>query len=245
MRRSTCVMAGLLVLALARPGRSADADSPQAVIDKALKASGGRDVLEKYKGQTWKEKGNYHGMGNAQAYTGTFAFQWPDKYKMDIEGAFTIVVDGNKGWVTAGGQTMEMSKEQLANTREDLYAERVISLVPLKDKAYKLAPLGEMKIGEHMAVGVKVAREGHKVVNLWFDKDSGLLVKSETTTKAEEQGGKEVNQESVYSDYKEIKGMKIASKTVIKRDGKLYVEAENYDIEPQESLPAATFAKPG
>src|SRR5260370_18135650 len=94
------------------------------------------------------------------------------------------VVNGDKGWIKLNdGETKEMSKEQLAEEREELYGKAVAALVPLKDKTYQLAALGESKVEGRDAVGVRVSRKGHRDVSLFFDKGNGLLAKTRTPVK--------------------------------------------------------------
>jgi hypothetical protein len=80
-------------------------------------------------------------------------------------------------------------------------------------------------------------------VTLYFDKESGLLVKYESRVK-DEGSGQEVNEEHFLSDYKEVQGTKQAGKVVTKRDGKLYLEGEVTDHQLSEKLDAGVFAKP-
>jgi len=246
MRKTGClILAASLALVVAGPGRADDRSAAMAIIDKAIKAGGGEANLAKFNAQTWTEKGTYYGMGNGLPYTGQYAMQRPDKFSMTIEGAFKIVLNGDKGWMKSGdGDTMEMSKEQLAEQKEEQFAGWVASLLPLKEKGYTLTPLAEIKVDSRPAVGVKVAHEGHRDVKLYFDKEKGLLVKSEGTVKDLEQGGKEVNQEAFYSNFKEVEGAQIPMKIVIKRDGKQFVEAENFDVKPASKLDDKVFAKP-
>src|SRR5262249_6555727 len=78
------------LLLLTGVGR-ADDNECRAIIDKSIKAVGGSERLAKYKAQTWKEKGTFYGEGAAQPYTGNYAVQWPDQFRMEIEGVFTLV----------------------------------------------------------------------------------------------------------------------------------------------------------
>jgi len=100
-----------LVLALTSPGRAEDKDC-RAIIDKAIKAVGGKEQLAKYKAQTWNAKGTFYGEGTAQPYTSKYAVQWPSQFRMEIEGVFTIVLNGDQGWLSSGGNTQELTKEQ-------------------------------------------------------------------------------------------------------------------------------------
>ena len=222
---STLIAASLLLVGagLVRPGEDKDA---RAIIDKAIQAMGGEANLVKHNSATWKEKGTYYGMGEGLPYTSKMAVQWPMQFRMEIEGVFTIVLNGDKGWMHTGGETTELDKEQLAQQISDQRAGWISHLLPLKDKAYQLKTLGESKVGKQTALVVQVTRKDYPTVKLFFDKTTGLLLKNEFRTKAAEQKFLEVTQEIYFSDHREVDGAKVAHKVVLKRDGKLFVEAE-------------------
>jgi hypothetical protein len=245
MRRTMgAMLAGLLLFTGAAPGRADEQAELRTIIQKAIDARGGAEKLAKQAAMTWKEKGTYHGMGNALPFESDCAVQWPAQFRLEIVGIFTLVLDGDKGWIRANNETREMTKDELAEQKEEHYCGWVTALTPLKDKAFALAPLGEVKVEDRPAVGVRVSRTGHRDVNLFFDKKSGLLAKAEYTVKSPELGGQEVTQEVSYQDYREIEGVKHPIKVVLKRDGKLFVEGERSDLKPAAKLAEGTFAKP-
>jgi hypothetical protein len=238
------------LLAATAPVRADDAADARAVIDKAVKAQGGREALAKFPATTVKFKGTFHGMGDGIPTTGEIITQGIDQQKITIEveaggQKFQIVIvrDGNKGWTKIGNDTKEMTKDEIAEAKEQAYAGWVATLVPLADKQFTLATVGETKINDKPALGVKVSSKGHRDVDLYFDKESGLLVKSETQVKLEG-SDQEVTEESFPSEYKDVQGTKQAMKFTVKRAGKLYVEGEATEIELAEKLDASVFAKP-
>jgi hypothetical protein len=239
-----------VVLAAAGAGRADDQAEARALVDKAIKAAGGEAKLAQLKASTWKAKGTFYGMGEGIPYTSEMAFQYPDRQKVTIEGnvnnmnfSFTFVVNGDKGWAKLGDNTEEMAADRLKETKEEMYAGWVTRLLPVKDKAFTLAPLGEVKVGDRPALGVKISHKGHRDINVYFDKETSLLVKSEATVK-DDQSDKEVSQEVVFSKHKEIDGVKVPMKVDIKRDGKRYVEAENTEVKFADKLDDSVFAKP-
>src|SRR5262249_31010971 len=119
----------------------------------------------------------------------------------------------------------------------------VATLVPLKDKSYTLSTLGETKVGDRPALGVRVSSKGRRDVNLYFDKDTNLLVKSEMRGK-DDQAKMAMNQETFVSNYKDVGGVKEAMKFRMKRDGQPYLDAEIEDIRRQEKAEDSLFAKP-
>lgn len=221
-----------------------DADVARATIEKAIQAAGGEENLTRFNAQTWKETGKYYGMGDALPYTGIYSIQWPGQFKMEIEGVFTIVLNNDKGWVRANGETRVMTGDELASQREDHFGGWIATLLPLRDKAFKLSTLAEIKVGDRAAVGVLVRRETHRDVKLFFDKENGLLLKSENIVVSPEQGNKEVLQESYSREYQTVEGAKIATKHAIHREGKLFVEGELFDVKAAGKLNESVFAKP-
>jgi hypothetical protein len=245
MRRSLGILAavGLVLLwtGSAEPGEDKEARS---ILDKAIQATGGETVLAKHNAAKFKEKGTYHGMGQGFPYTGNYAVQWPDQFRMEIADAFILVVNGDKGWLKAGGETMDMSKEQMTTRQNDLRVSWISTLLPLKDKAFMLKALGEVKVDDRPTLVIKVTRKDYPEVKLYFDKTTNLLIKSEFKTTLAEDQFKETNAENYFSDFKEFDGLKVPTKMVFKRDGKLYVEAELVEYKAAGKLDDKVFARP-
>jgi hypothetical protein len=242
LKNASVFLALSFLITLAAGGRADDKDC-RAVIEKAIQAVGGEQLLAKNQALTWKEKGTFYGQGGAQPYTGSYEVQWPDQFRMEIQGVFTLVLNDDKGWFSEGGKTQAMNREQLAQQKETQYASWVTTLLPLKNKAFTLSPLGESKVGERAAVGVNVAHQGHKDIQLFFDKQRGLLLKTVYRYK-EARIGKEMEMVITGTDFKEFGGLKFPTKVAMKRDGKKFVEAEMFDIKPVQKLDASVFGRP-
>jgi hypothetical protein len=189
-------------------------------------------------------KGTYYGLGDGLPFTAHYAVRWPDQFRFEVEGAFEMVIDGDKGWSKMGDEVKEMTKDELVTNKQGIYASWVQRLVPLTEKDFTLSKLEEIKVDGKPAVGVKVAHKGQPDISLYFDKDTNLLVKSVHKARAAEMDNKEVTQESYYTNYKEVDGIKVATKIVDKREGKPYVEAEASDWKNLEKVDAKLFAKP-
>jgi hypothetical protein len=229
------------------------ADDAKAIIEKGIAAVGGAEKLGKNKALTWKAKGKVDLMGNSIEFSGDWSVQPPKQMKNQIEidfngmkTAIVSVINGDKGWRSFAGNTMELEGDDLAEAKEELYAGRVSTLLALTtEPGFKLASLGESKVGDKTAVGVKVSHEGHRDISLFFDKDSGLLIKNSRRIKDIMAGGQEMDQDTFLSDYQDFDGVKRYKKMSIKRDGKDFIELQISEYKAVESLPDATFSKPG
>lgn len=248
MRHGRYALLGACVLAAAA-ARADDSAEARALVDRALKAQGGAERLAKLPAVSGKLKGIFHGFGDGVPFTGEFAAQGPDRTRLVIEAEagdqklrLVHVLNGNKGWVQVNDDTEELDKEALAEAREEAYAEWVATLVPLRDrKRFRLSPLGEIKIDGRPAAGARVSSEGHGDVNLYFDKASGLLVKTEVRRTED---GQEVTEETFLGGYKEVQGTKQATRLTVKRDGETYMDCAISEYRLEEKLDAAVFAKP-
>lgn len=228
----------------------ADDAASRALTEKAIHAHGGEKTIAKFKGITSKIKGTLHINGDPVAFTGEVSSQGADQQKVfvsfELDGmviSFFSVFNRGQGWLKINDNTMDMSADQLAEAKESSYAGWVASLVPLKDKAFSLAPFGEIEIAGRKAIGVNVTREGHRPINLFFDKETSRLARSETRVK-DETTAQEVTEEATFGEYKSIEGILQAVKLTIKRNDKPYAEVEVTEIKLSEKLDDSVFAKP-
>jgi len=230
-------------------GAASGGDQPQDIVGRAVKAAGGEAKLARLQAATWKVQGTFYRQGAAVAYSGQVAFQAPDKSRLVLEGqadgrSFKIVsiVNGNRAWVQVNGKARDLDKDRLAEAREQVYVDNVTRLTPLSDRSFQLVSLGDSNVGDRATAGIRVTSKGHRDVSLFFDKKTGMLVK--TAHRVKEDSGKEVSQETFYTEYKAVDGVQEAMKITIKRDGKPYVEAVMSGYRLREKLEQAVFAKP-
>jgi hypothetical protein len=228
-----------------------DAADAKAIIAKSIKSLGIKPD-DKPVMMTWKDKGTFNGGGFKMLYTADWAFQAPDKYRFAVTGDFNgmkvdilVVVNGEKAWESGLGKSQEMTGEKKDQTLSEVYQFHVLSLVPLlNDKEFKLSTGAEKSVGEKKALVVKVTREKRPTITLFFDKQSGLMVKNEMKVKDEFQDWKEVLEETYFEDYKEVGGRKVFTKMRVVRDGKTMIESELFEQKAHEKLEAKLFEKP-
>jgi hypothetical protein len=225
-------------------------DKPQAVIEKAITALGGADRIARLRTMRIKVQGKMDLIPGAPEMPFTLEDTWhmPDQYKSTItfqsggtNVATTRVIDGDKGWVQVMGKIQDMPKEGLAEMKEQKYAEDLDRLGFLKEKGFDLSLLKEIKIEDKVAVGVLVKAKDHRDVQLYFDKETGLLIKRENKL---EVAGKEISQEVFFSDYQQNDGLKHYRKIVAHHNGKKIIEAKVLELEFFDKLDAKVFGKP-
>ena len=221
------------------------------VVARAIEVHGGIDNLKKFKASVSKSKGKYHGLGEAIDYTAETSLQLPNRLRTEVQSkvgdrefTFLQILDGKKGWTKLGGNTEEIDEDKLAEAKEQMNVATITHLACLHDKDYKLSPLGEVKVGERAAIGVRVEYKGYRDVNLFFDKDKSLLLKMETRGKDLMAGGEEYTGTTLYGEYKKVEGIMVAHKVTIEHDGKPFVDGQIIEVKLAEKLDDSVFEKP-
>jgi hypothetical protein len=244
------VLALALLAGFSSRGWAADAQDANAVLDKAIKALGGEEKLSKVKMATWKTKGTISFGGNDNEVTSQWTVQGLDHVRQEFEGSFggntfkgVTVLAGDKGWRDFGGERMEMDKDAVANEKRVVYLTLVpVTILPLKSKEFKVEAIADDSAGGKPAAGIKATGPDGKEFNLYFDKESGLPVKM--VAKVNGFMGDEFTQETTFSDYQEMAGIKKATKILHKRNGEKFMEFQVSEFKILDDVDAKTFAQP-
>jgi hypothetical protein len=242
--------AAMLGLALTAVAIADDPVDPNVVLDSAIEAHGGESALNKFVGMYFEAKGTEYEGDNKSPVRYKWYIVGNDKMRTEVfkDGdklTEVEVVNGKDGWVKdADGPTEDLVNEQLDSRREVIYASWVTTLTPLKAKGFHLSFLGDTPVAGSKAVGILVSHDGHDAIKLYFDKDTHLLVKYQRKFKNVE-AGKDIIEESVYSDYRKVQQTMQPFKVETSWDGVRLqdltaVEMKMYDNPPDDKL----FSKP-
>jgi|SRR5262245_15539316 len=231
-------------------GQDQGQDRARDILAKAIDAAGGAKKLSEFRALHAK----YEATGSLGATdtpcTLEAFFQWPDQLKTELRCDFKgqkfiliQVINGDKAWRSENGQTQEAQGHNLTELQEDMYFQRIEALLPLiKDPGYILSALDEMKVIDRPAMGIKVSSKGRRDINLYFDKETALLVKSEHYLT--DLSGKEIYRETLFSDYRDLDGSKQFMKMAIYQDHKKVFDAKVIEIKLLDKIDNSVFSKP-
>jgi hypothetical protein len=250
MRTIRAVCVAILVFSLSGPTRAADPKDAKAILDKAIKAVGGEEKLSNIKAVSWKYKGTISFGGNDNPFTGQAVFQGLHHFRRTFDGDFggnqikvVTVLAGDKGWRKIGEEKTELDKDALANEKQQVYLGLIpVTIVPLQGKQFKVEATAEEMVAGKPAAGIKATGPDGKEFRLYFDKQTGLPVRE--VAKVIGFMGEEYTQDTTFSDYKEIDGIKKAMKSDTKRDGESFLKAELTEFRILNRVNPKTFAEP-
>jgi hypothetical protein len=223
-----------------------DQADAKALIDKALKAMGGAEKVAKLKAGVCKAKVTHQDKGTIDCEV-----KWQDRAKGRLDGTLTeggqthtllFVFNGDMSWEKKDGTTNDAPEGLVSAVKNAFHALRMPHLLPdLKGTAFKLSPLGEVKVNDQAAVGVAVSHKDYKDVSVYFDKKTSLPVKSEI--RVTDPAGRELTVEYFYSDFQEADGVKHPMKITMKADDQEFA-IEISEIKAKDKLDDSEFAKP-
>jgi hypothetical protein len=248
-RRALTLLAIGLFLGLSATARAAD-DDAVTIVDKAIKAHFPKGLDTKNKGLRTKAKGTLHINGVDLEFTQEVAVQMPSKFKevmqltvMNNPVTLTSVYNGKEAWIRSANQDVKVTDEILNEFKEAAYAMNIMQGVFLKDKSVKFSLIGESKLKGKPVIGVTVSRKDYKDINLFFDKETGLIAKTEMR-KRDLMTMQEVTEERIITEYQEVDGRKVAKKVEVLRDGKALLESEILELKILETVDDSEFVQP-
>jgi len=217
--------------------------SAEPILDKYIQALGGAQRLAAL--TSFAAKGTYQGYDtDLEAVPFDVFAKAPDQRAAIIHlriGESTTIYDGRAGWIAASDKPVRL----LALAGEDLDAVKLEAALAIPT-AIKQA-LGQWRagfpkavIGDREVQIVQGIATGGSRVKLFFDKQSGLLVRVVRYT---DTAVGVIPSQTDYSDYREVAGVKLPFRWIVTwTDGQSTVELS--DVQPNVVIDASKFARP-
>jgi outer membrane lipoprotein-sorting protein len=225
-----------------------DAKVARALVDKAIVALGGAKAVRAAHTMTGTGTGTLHLNGANQKVRNRFTAQGIDRLRWEIDingGTLRLGLYAKGVWISANGIDANATDKDTATAfRRGVAALRVAECPTLLlEKGWTLAPLGELKIDDTAAVGIKASRKGEPDIDLWLDAKTHLPLRVEYRfTKPGESA--ETTLRGTLSDYRKMAGRKHFGKMVVHQDGNLALEIERSDVENAAPVAEETFSRP-
>ncbi len=226
-------------------------EAPAGIVRKAIAAMGGPEVVSKWTGATrLNMKGTIAISDSTLPAVSEAVFQPPDRTRVIVtsqNGAaqhrVISVFDGKKAWRKEQDETEELDTAKTIQFLHGLYAQRVEALLPLLgDSTFQLSALPDTKVDGRAAAVVRVSSKQQEDIDLFFDKQTGLLVKSERM--AMDPDKDDVRREDYFRNYRDSSGGKRWTTLAIYEDGKKALEMTVVSLQCVDRIPDQEFAKP-
>lgn len=205
----------------------------QTVIDNYIKAIGGKDKLMSITSIVQEMEATMQGM----TMLTTLKQKSPNMMMTDVSvvgmgSMFKQTFDGENGYISAQGQKQDMPAEMKAEmkAKKGLFEELTYNPSKLELKSIE-------SVNGKDAYVVVVTKDSGKVTN-YYDVATGFKVKKSETAKGP--GGQEVVQETTYTNYKEVDGVKFPHTMVAPAAGQK-IEFTTVSVKVNTPLTKADF----
>lgn len=173
----------------------------EKVIDKYLKAVGGKDALQKintYSATVSMDMGG-------QKLSGSMKKMAPYSTSMELTmngmSAFKMMFDGTSGYQAQMGQKSPFGEEEIKIQKDE---KGIFPQLHYGEASYKVSLEGSSKVNGEDAYKVKVIKPSGNVSHEFYSIKTGYLLKQTSTLKAQ---GQEMEQTVEFGDYKDIGGI--------------------------------------
>ncbi len=218
---SLCLLSFFLLSIMTSPGA---AQKTSDIIEKWIKASGGRKVLEGIKDTTFSGLTKIIQMDLSGVVT--FYHKEPNKLRQDLElmgMVMTSAFDGETAWQVnpQTGDTEELSDEYLEQAKREALGFGNSSILYPEKFGITFAYKGKEKIEDKDYIVLEQTFSDGKKTTFHIDPRTYLTYKTKGT--ALNQMGVEAEQEAFYSDYKKVDGVMFPHSVKIFQDGEEFI----------------------
>jgi hypothetical protein len=220
----------------------------RAIVERAIAAQGGPEQVAKLF-KSWRAK--VSGTAGPLEITGTILHDGPERGRIATQietGGKKIeviaITDKERAWQIIDGKSREVTGDELKEMQDGGWRSRKVRfLLPLvTEKGIELSVLGESQVADRPAVRVGVKSKGHRDIDIFFDKESGLLVKTESHVIGPDKQQKVLEQ--VFSDYKDFDGLKLATTFTKYENGRQTSVEQITELKFVDRIDDSEFAKP-
>ena len=240
-------------VAALRGPQSSDANTTKneaiALLDKAIKAHGGQETLERFPCVRLEMKVVLPG-NDRTPKEWVWLFAAPDRLK-EVRESYYMSRRRDSVWIAEArgafklqdGITLQPVSAKLAVAfQDDAYLMQVLRLVPLEEMKYELTKVTDINVDGKPAVGLRVSTKGQKDVTLFFDAETGLLVKVQRNV-MDTSTLEVVAEQRIFQNYRKQDGLQFAGTISVIHDGKKDIQIEIKEAKFMQKVEDAEFRR--
>ncbi len=227
---------------LPEPSSTTAAARARELIDRAVRAKGGIDLLRSVKTVKSTATTVFSTPQGARRVSTTTYVRYPGQFRVDARGPEGLVVqafDNGAVWVADEAGAREAPPEFAAILKASVQRDTVALLLALNDSRARVSAAADVVVeGKRVpSLDVDLVPAGH--VTLLFDPDTGLLL-------SQRYGGAPGDPATVetFLDYRDVQGMKVAFRIRVRVDGQPPIERITQTLAFNVPVDPTLFSKP-
>ena len=181
------------------------------LVARAIAAKGGLTLLRSIQTVRVESVAAVAAEGSTTELPSVTTIRYPSSYRVDTRtpaGPVVQVFSAGSYWIQDARGTRDAPEAVAEQIRGVVQRDTVPLLLAIAD--------GKVTAKTAGADSIEVSIPGGKPVRWWIDPATGLISRSRYRTSL---GGADVATEEIYSDYRDVNGLKVAFKTELRREG--------------------------
>lgn len=213
------------------------------ILQQAVEAAGGLEQFKTIKSFSIKTQNVIYLTQNEMQLTVTETVLLPDKTKQVMEmpqGKRIQVLNANDGWKQIGPSINDLTEAEKREMKRGLFRDTIRIFQISKSEDLGIKYFGEESVGGRKLYVLHIKNKSGDFFNLYIDAQNFLLGKKTY------HGTSEVGLamlEEIYSDYREVEGIKIPFHTEVRADGRKFIDSVVVDAKFNLEISEEFFLK--
>ena len=215
------------------------------ILKKAIEAAGGVAAFDEIDNFRIKTESKIFGQRITIELVVSETVKLPDKTKQIFElatGQRIQVLNGETGWSKTGETVADISNAEIREMKRGLFRDTINLFKRFADKALSMQYLGNEVVKKDTLFILTINNNSGEFFKLYVNSRTYFIDK-----KSYHGGGPEMailaTLEEIYSDYREVDGLKIPFHTIVKANGKKFIESSVVEAEFNLELGEEFFLK--
>ena len=210
----------------ARAQKKEDLDRGRAILQQAILSAGGQDAFNRIRSFTIKTESEIVQAESRLQLTVTETVLLPDKTRQVMElaaGTRIQVLNRESGWKRIGKKVSDLSNIEKREMQRGLFRDVINLFKSWQNADFTVSYFGTEILAGKTAYVLHIRNRSGDFFNLYVNAETYLIDKKAY------QGAAEAGLatfEEIYSDYREVDGIKLPFKTVIRTNGRKFMESK-------------------
>ena len=222
-----------------------DVTDARELVARAVAAKGGVDLLRSIRTIRVTSTATVDAGGARTTLPSTTLIRYPGAFRIDADtpaGRLVQVFNAGKYWVQDPRGVRDATDAMAHQIRGSVQRDLVPLLLALADGKLAARRLADVVEKDRAMPVLEVALPGAPPLRLVLDPATALILKAQY--RLSEPPAKDVAVEELYSDYRDVRGLKVAFKAQLRREGAPGIERTVRTFEFNVPLDSTLFSKP-
>lgn len=221
-----------------------DTAKAKEILAAAVEAHGGIEKLKAVKNAVARMNAEVTTPGGPMQVEVTLYTVYPDKFRQDMntpQGEMNVIFDGKAGFLLSGMGNQPLPPELTNSFKDSIFREIPFLLTHLTQNDASIHYAGTEEVQDETAAVLQVKQPSGETLKIFISEASHYVVKLAFREIGQ---GVVVNKENIFTDYRDVNGVKIAYQVVQNVNGAHYSEARLDSIKLNADLEESLFEVP-